>query len=306
MNDLLLLFLGVVAAAAGGELFVRGAVGLAALSRVSPAIVGVTVAAFATSSPELSVGIMSARAGNPEISLGDVLGSNVVNIALVLGLALLVQPMRVPAGAIRRDLPLALLLPVILCLLGLDGRLDRMDSAVLALVFAGWLAMVVREAMQHRAPEDDVLGEHRWTLAIASSVAGLLLLVGAGHLIVEGARGIAHLLGLGEFVIGATLVAIGTSTPELATTLVARLRGHDEIGLGALLGSNIFNSLFIVATAAAITPIQFALHALVLTLAAGVVAVVLARPDGSGLLSRARGLWLLTLYVGYTAAVLTT
>lgn len=304
MNDALLLFLGVVAAGVGGELFVRGTVGLAALSRVSPAIVAVTVAAFATSSPELSVAVSAASEGKPEISLGDVLGSNIANIALILGLALIIQAMHVPRDSIRRDLPVALGAPFLIGTLCLDGQLTRIDAGILSAAFVIWLVFVVRAALHQRKRDTDVIGAHRWRYAIACSVAGLGLLILAGHLIVSGAHGIAMALGISEFVIGATLVAIGTSTPELATTLIARIRGHDDVGLGALLGSNIFNGLLVIATAAAITPITVDQGAVILTLGFGALAVVLAYPDKSGLLRRWRGVLLLGLFITYTTYVL--
>ncbi len=304
MNDALLLFLGVVAAGVGGELFVRGTVGLAALSRVSPAIIAVTVAAFATSSPELSVAVSAASKGTPEISLGDVLGSNIANIALILGLAVIIQAMHVPRDSISRDLPVALGIPFLIGLLSLDGQLARGDAGILAAAFLAWLVIVVRAALHQRKRDTDVIGEHRWRHAIVSSGAGLGLLILAGHLIVSGAQGIAADLGISEFVIGATLVAIGTSTPELATTLIARLRGHDDIGLGALLGSNIFNGSVIIATAAAITPITVDPAIVGLTLGFGALAVALAYPDRSGQLRRWRGILLLALFIIYSAYVL--
>jgi len=254
-NPYLLLLAGVFSAAIGGELFVRGVVGIARWARVSAGIIGATFAAFATSSPELSVSVSSALAGTPQIALGDALGSNVVNIALILGLALVIAPVLAPRYSLRRDYSVALLLPLLLGLLAWDGVLSRTDGLILLALFAVWLVAVVREVYRQRSVAGVMLGEARHGLAILSSLAGLVFLVASGKLIVAGASGIALAYGIDAFVIGATLVAIGTSAPELATVIVSKLRGHDELGLGTLLGSNIFNGLFIVGVAASIHPI---------------------------------------------------
>ena len=303
MNALGLLLLGALCAAAGGELFVRGAVGLARWARVAPGIVAATVVAFATSSPELSVSINSALAGNPEVALGDALGSNVVNIALILGLALAVAAIDYPRSRVRRDFPVALLVPGATAGLCLDGTLSRLDGVLMLSVFAVWLAATAREAQRTRSAAAKVLGaQHRWAIVL-SCIAGLALLVLAGRLIVLGALGLAAGFGIGAFIVGATLVAVGTSVPELATAVVAQLRGHEEISLGAVLGSNIFNGLFIIGTAATIHPIAVEWRDVALALGFGVVALLAAYPEPSGRLGRWRAAPLLGLYVLYVAAI---
>ncbi len=303
MNPYLTLALGVLSAGIGGELFVRGTVSLATWARVAPGIVGATVAAFATSSPELSVSITSALAGTPQIALGDALGSNVVNIALILALALLISGIQSSRDSIRRDFPVAFLVPVLTAALAADGELSRLDGFVLLSVFLAWMIATVIEARRQRSAAEEVLGAHRLAPALLSAVIGLGLLVGAGILIVDGARAISLTFGLSEFVIGATVVAVGTSVPELATTLISKLRGHDEIGLGTILGSNIFNGLFIIAVAALIHPIVFDAPSVRSALAFGLVAVILTLPGRSGYIGRARGLVLLLLYLAYVVVV---
>ena len=246
MNDYIALISGLICAGTGGELFVRGAVGLAHWARISPGIIGATVAAFATSSPELSVSISSAIAGKSQIALGDALGSNVVNVALILALALVISGIQSPRNSLNRDFPVAALIPIITGVLCLDGELSRFDGLLMLGMFLAWLVAAVIDARKQRSVADEVLGEHRGWMVLLSMVAGLGLLVAAGNLIVAAAKGIASSFGIDDFIIGATLVAVGTSMPELATTVVAKLRGHDEIGLGTILGSNIFNGIFIV------------------------------------------------------------
>ncbi|MFZ5863722.1 MAG: sodium:calcium antiporter [Nitrospirota bacterium] len=304
MTDYLALIFGVVCAGIGGELFVRGAVGLARWARVSPGIIGATVAAFATSSPELSVSVNAAMAGSPQIALGDALGSNVVNVALILALALVISGIQCPRDSVRRDFPVALLVPVITAVLFFDGELSRFDGFIMLGVFLAWLAAAVIEARKQRSAAEAVLGERRGWVAVVSGVVGLGFLIAAGNLIVTGARGIAAAFGIEEFIIGATVVAVGTSVPELATTVIAKLRGHDEVGLGTILGSNIFNGLLIVAVAATIHPIVVGWREVAVTLVFGLVALVFTYPTRGGLIERRRGVLLLVLYTVYLAAII--
>jgi cation:H+ antiporter len=304
MNDYVALILGVICAGIGGELFVRGAVGLAHWARVSPGIIGATIAAFATSSPELSVAVSAALAGKPQISLGDALGSNVVNVALILALALVISGIQSPRDSMKRDFPVALLVPVITGVLVLDGVLSRFDGFLMLSMFLAWLVAAVIEARKQRSVAEEVLGEHRGWFAVLSCVVGLGFLIAAGNLIVAGARGIAMAFGIEAFVIGATIVAVGTSVPELATTVIAKLRGHDEVGLGTILGSNIFNGIFIVAVAAIIYPITISWREVAVTLVFGLVALVCTYPTRRGFIERRRGVLLLVLYTVYLATIL--
>jgi cation:H+ antiporter len=301
---------GLVCAAAGSELFLRGTVGIAAAARVAPAIIATTVAAFATSSPELTVAITSALAGEPEISFGDALGSNVANIALILGAALLFGPLSAPRQDVKRDYLVALLTSALIGLLTLDGRLSRIDAAILLAGFLLWIAAVLRAAGRQRsAPQakgpDDAKGAPLMRVA-AETLSGFVLLVAEGKLIVFGASEIARALGASDFFIGATIVSIGTSTPELAMAIMSRLRGHDEVGLGALLGSNIFNGLFIVGVAGSIAPFNVLLAGIWPALVFGGVALALAYPSPSGALHRWRGAALLAVYLAYFIATAVT
>ena len=242
MTDLLWLLAGFACAAAGGDLFVSGAVRLARGLRVPPALVGATLAAFATSAPEVSVAAASSLAGEGDVAFGNLAGANVLNLTLVLGVGLLVGGLRADRHALRRDLALVVAVPGVVALFLLDGQLSRGDGA---------------------------------------------------------APGVGRLLGLDDFVIGATLVAVGTTLPELATVVAARLRGQDEVGLGAILGSCIFNGLFILGLAAAIQPITPAPWPALAALAAGGLAAVLAVPPRSGELRRRRGVALVVLYAAF-------
>jgi cation:H+ antiporter len=275
MQAYLSLLAGIVCAGFGGELFVRGAVGIARWLRISPGIVAVTVAAFATSSPELSVSVSAALAGAPQIGMGDALGSNVVNVSLILASALIISGIRCPRDSVRRDFPVALAVPLLTCVIVADGVVSSLEGVVMFTGFVAWLAAAVTEAarQRRRTPADGTPASHARTALAA--VAGLALLTMAGSLVVGGARGIALSYGLDEFVIGATIVA-----------------------------SNVFNGLFIVPIAAMIHPIHFHPRDAFVALAFGAVAVALTLPLKDGRIGRVRGVLLLLLYSVYLASVL--
>jgi cation:H+ antiporter len=173
-------------------------------------------------------------------------------------------------------------------------------------MFLFWLVAAIMEARKQRSAAEAILGEYRRWLALGLCIVGLAFLGTAGHFIVTGAKGIAISLGVDEFVIGATIVAVGTSVPELATTVIAKLRGHDEVALGTILGSNIFNGLFIVAVAAVIFPISIDRREVVVALGFGLVALVFAFPTRRSFIERRRAVLLLILYGAYLTAVIHT
>lgn len=304
--DGLALVAAILLAAIGGEAFLRGVLGFSAWLRLPKMLVATTLAAFATSSPELTVSSLAALAGKPEIGLGDALGSNVVNIALVLGIALMFGSLPARLEEIRRDMILALAVPPITFFLISDGVLSRADGAVLLCLFVFWLGMMVRQALHHRRRQaeeaPDAQGVKFWLISLYA-LLGLGSLLMAGKLFVSGASGIALAMGMSPYVIGATLVAFGTSLPELVTTLLSRWRGHDEIGLGTVLGSNLFNGLAIVGLAASIYPIAVPLSSVYLGLGVGVLSLLLILPR-KGRISRRRGGLLLALYAAFAVASL--
>lgn len=306
MNDYLILAAGIACAALGGEFFVRGTVGIAAALRISPALIGVTIAAFATSAPELSVAVNSGLAGKSEIALGDALGSNIVNISVVLGIALLISGIQVSAGTVRRDVPVALLVPVLTAVFLLDHTIDRFEGLFMLSVFAVWLVATMRQALRERSASSETSkGNSGITMPVVVAVAGLLLLILAGRLIVVSVTGIAHKFALDAFIVGATLVAFGTSVPELASIIFSKIKGHDEIGLGTVLGSNIFNNLFIVPVAVMIHPVHVPFPEAASALLFGILSLLLALPRrGKGIIRRRQGGWLVLLYSFYVMTLL--
>ncbi|MDZ4403584.1 calcium/sodium antiporter [Prosthecobacter sp.] len=300
MQDyILMLIAGVVLAWFGGEFFVKGGVGLARWAHWPTAVIGVTVAAFGTSSPELLVAIHAALDGVPQISLGDVLGSNVVNVALVLAIVLALSGMQVEDGGVRRDWFICLLVPGIVYALLFDGWFSRLDAGIMMVCFFVWLIIVIRHARRHAVTRTEP-GEHvSLPKTIFELLAGLALLIGAAQFVVHGGKGVATALGWSPFIVGAVVVAAATSTPELATTLIARMRGHHDVGLGNILGSNIFNVFFIASVAALIQPYAVKVPEIAPSLLFGGITVLLILPGKKGALGRWRGFVLLAVYAVY-------
>lgn len=309
-QDFLTLLAAVALAGIGGELFLKGVLGAAIGLRVPKLLVATSLAAFATSSPELTVSTVAALAGKPEIGLGDALGSNVVNIALLFGLALLFGPIRVARKDLGRDFALALSIPLLSFWFAADGVFTRSEGSLLLLIFTLWMTLLIRAGMACRASDSGAEGigggpgepgRSAWR-SLAFGVTGLAALIFAGRLFVSSATGIATAFEVDAYIVGAIVVAIGTSLPELVTVLLARLRGHDDIGIGTLLGSNLYNGMAIVGVAAIIHPIQAPLTELAVTLGMGLLALLLLIPDRAGVIRRRRGFVLLAAYAAFVTA----
>ncbi|MDI1311536.1 calcium/sodium antiporter [Prosthecobacter sp.] len=303
-ESIVYLLAGVVLAWFGGELFVRGGIGLAAWARWPTAVIGVTVAAFGTSSPELMVAVQAALDGVPQISLGDVLGSNVVNVSLVLGLVLALSGMKAEDGGMRRDWFISLLVPGFVYLLLMDGWFSRQDAMIMIVCFVAWLTVVIRHARAHAAAQAVPVEKVPVLKMLGFCLLGLAMLIGAAQFVVHGGTGVAAALGWSPFVVGAVVIAVATSTPELATTLIARMRGHHDVGLGNILGSNIFNVLFVAAVAALIHPYPVNLPEIQPTLLFGAVTTLLIIPGRGGYIHRWRGILLLVIYAAYVVLTL--
>ncbi|MDP2828063.1 MAG: sodium:calcium antiporter [Sulfuricellaceae bacterium] len=298
--DLIALVGAIILAAIGGEAFLKGVLGVSGWLRVPKLLVATTLAAFATSSPELTVSSVAALAGKPEIGLGDALGSNVVNIALILGMALLFGGIRLARGELARDFALALAVPIVTLIMAFDGVIERWEGGLLLAAFVVWMAFfVVRAGRAARETGDPAADTGHHVRAVLLGCIGLAALIASGRLFVEGASGIASASGVHPYIVGAVVVAIGTSLPEFVTMLVARLRGHDEVGVGTLLGSNLFNGLAVIGTAAAIHPIRAPLEEIAIATGFGILAVLLMWPGRSGAIGRGRGILLLAVYAAF-------
>lgn len=303
--SVLLLLLGVALLYAGGEFLVRGARALATRLGISPLVIGLTVMAFGTSAPELAATLAAALRGVPDLGVGNVLGSNVANIGLILGLAALVRPLPGSEGFVRRELPVVLLTMLALVPLAWNGMLGRLDGLLLLAALAVYLWVLFRAdpgRVEEEAGEGDGVpaGASLWP-ALLAVAAGVGLLVLGAEVLVRGAVTIATALGVPERVIGLSMVAFGTSLPELASSLVAVTRREGAMILGNVAGSNVFNVLAVLGATATLSPLPMSLPDvgpdLVVALAfSAVLVAMMGLQEGLG---RKRGAVLLAAYLSY-------
>ncbi len=256
---------GLILLVVGAEFLVKGASSMAAILQVPPLIIGLTIVAYGTSAPEMAVSILSSFAGQADIAMGNALGSNICNILLVLGLSAVVTPLAVTRQVIRSDVPIMIGVSVLLFVFGLDGKLSRVDGSIL---FVGGilytLSLIYQSHKQkNNTGEDEFADEYSfsgtssavlWFKNIVLVVGGLGLLVLGSHWLVDSSTTIARAWGVSELLIGLTIIALGTSLPELATSIVASIRGERDIAVGNVLGSNIFNILAVLGIAGIVSP----------------------------------------------------
>ncbi len=247
MTAAVLILLGLGLLVVGAEVMTSSAGTLARGLGISPMVVGLTVISIGTSMPELAVGIDAARQGSPELAVGNIVGTNLVNLLLILGLSALIAPVVLDRFAVRRDLPAMVVSALLLVALAADGLLSRWEGLLLCLLAVGYTLLVLRTARSGAVPEqapvvaDEPPPSRSTWLEVVLLVAGIGVIVLGAHLLVEGAVQSARTLGVDEAVIGLTIVAIGTSAPELVTTLVSTVRGQRDVALGNLLGSSTYN-----------------------------------------------------------------
>lgn len=306
----------------GADWFVDGAAGIAGKCRISPLVIGLTVVAFGTSAPELAVSITSAVQHATDISIGNVLGSNITNILLILGLSALIRSLPVQRGSMTLDIPVLLLASALLVGLGIwGGALQWWDGLILLVVFAGYMTLLFlrtrkeqREGLTSEEAESEGrepksafgkwmkrMEERLWFLILLTLV-GLGCVVGGGTLLVNGARFVAEYFGVTERIIGLTVVAIGTSLPELVTSAVAAVKGKTDIAVGNIIGSNIFNIFLVAGVASLFYPLTFTIEGnLVDALVALGAALFLyaAAFIGRRKLGRVAGALMLLSFIGY-------
>ena len=312
----LLIVLGLGGLFAGGDLLVRFASRLARRLGVSALVIGLTVVAFGTSAPELAASLTAALRGNAGIALGNVIGSNIANVGLILGLSALVTPLATRASFLRRELPFMLLTGAALLPLLSDGRLGRLEGLGLILVLLVYLALLLRGATREAPPFEaspevteaageaggETGGSSPLLLSLLGIAGGLVLLVGGAQALVSGAVTVANALGVPENVIGLTLVAVGTSLPELASSLAAALKREPDLVLGNIVGSNIFNVLAILGISSVVQPLATtAAFGLDLWIMLGFSLLVVPFLVTRLTLNRWEGGLLVGLYAAYTA-----
>ena len=315
--DILLFILGIVLIIAGANYLTEGASALARRFGVSPLVVGLTIVAFGTSSPELIVSLLSALKGNSDISMGNVVGSNIFNVLVIGGINALVTPITITRSTVRREIPLMILACLVLSVMALDrvfagtgateNILSRSEGIVLLCFFLIFLTYTFAIAKgdpsdSHTAPAPTK--HYPLWLLVVFIIGGLGGLVLGGELFVDAASSIARTLGMSEGFIGLTIVAAGTSLPELATSVAAALKKEPEIAVGNIVGSNIFNIFLILGTTATVTPIRIGgvstLDFLVMSFSA-ILLYVFAVLFGQRVIKRAEGAVLFLCFVLYTA-----
>lgn len=318
MNEWIQLLAGGLLLYFGAEWFVGGASSLALALRVPQILVGLTVVAYGTSAPEIIVGIEASGAGYGQVALGNIIGSNIANIGLILGIAALVRPARVDGSLRRRELPVLLMTTACLPVLLINGRITRFEGALVVLISIAYTLWMVRAAraaaavaaaqVDAKAASDaaDIAGAPKpkgTPRAIATAAIGLLVLLIGGNRFIKGAVSVAHSLGMSERLVGLTIVAVGTSLPELVTSVIAARRGHSDLAVGNVVGSNIFNVLLCLGASALTAPILVPLSALAIDLGALVVmtAVIAIFIRSERTISRVEGAVALGLYLVFTA-----
>lgn len=254
--DILLIIIGVALVLKGADFLTEGASALARRMHVPEIVIGLTIVAAGTSAPELFVSVVSALNGTPDLAVGNVVGSNTMNCMLIVGCAAMVAPMTISRSTVRKDIPFAVMASILLTCIALDNYLGRIDGIILLLGFVVFMAYTLLQAKNGQAePQTEVRQLNPW-LSLLFLVIGLAMLVAGSNIFVGSASSVAAALGISEGVIGLTVVAGGTSLPELATSVVAARKGQSAIAIGNVIGSNVFNILMILGLTAVISPLQ--------------------------------------------------
>jgi len=313
LTTFILFLVGLVLLIGGAELLVVGASRLALAAGISPLIVGLTVVAFGTSAPELAVSVRSAMSsqGGADIAIGNVVGSNICNVLLILGLSAAIAPLGISARLVRQDVPIMIGVSILLLLLSIDRSVGRWDGLLLFAGVIGFTAFTLYQGRGQGLPidvgdrEEPEAGPGRTVLDVARIVIGLAMLVFGSHWLIDGAVSMARSFGISELVIGLTLVAVGTSLPELATSVLASARGARDIAVGNAVGSNIFNILAVLGLTALVAPdgVRVAPSVLYFDLPVMIAVAIACLPiffTGYSI-SRWEGFVFLGCYGGYTA-----
>lgn len=300
------------------DIFIEGSASTARHFGMPPLLIGMVIVGFGTSAPEMVVSALAAYQGTPSLALGNAYGSNIANIALILGLTALISPIAVHSQVLRKELPILTAVTALTIGLLWDGALSRPDAIILLIVFIGLMGWTIFQGMQDKsdALAQEVAMEmatHTAPLgrALMSLVAGLTLLIVSSRILVWGAVELAQAFGVSDLIIGLTIVALGTSLPELASSVIATRKGEHDIALGNILGSNLFNTLAVVGIAGAIHPTRIqpeVLHRdiLVMSLLTVSLFAIGYRFKQPGRINRLEGALLLTSFVGYTAYLIST
>ena len=314
---LLVIAVGFVLLVWSADRFVEGSAATARYFDMPPLLIGMVIVGFGTSAPEMVVSALAALQGNPGIALGNAYGSNIANIALILGLTALVSPIAVKSQVLRKELPLLTAVTVLAAWQVWDGRITRLEALVLLAVFFGVMGWTIRQGMRTRidplaSEMEQELEIHAMPLgrAVCKLVVGLAVLVASSRMLVWGAVAVARGFGVSDLIIGLTIIAVGTSLPELASSLLATRKGEHDIALGNVLGSNLFNTLAVVGIAGSIAPMTVGPEVFsrdIMVMAVLILSLFIIgygfRGPGRGRINRFEGALLLACYIGYNAVL---
>ncbi len=312
LTSLFFFIAGLILLITGAEALVRGASKLAVLVGISPLVIGLTIVAFGTSSPELAVSVIAGLSGNADISLGNVVGSNIFNILFILGISASIAPLAVSKQLIRFDVPVMIAVSMLVFIFGLDGKIQRVEGIILFVGIVSYTVFLIyksRKLTKEHENSPPLQGEdHKPQMYLLYSVLillGLFLLILGSRWLVNGAVVIAKAIGVSELIIGLTIVAAGTSLPEVATSVVATIRGESDIAVGNVVGSNIFNILAVLglSSIAAMDGIKVSPIALHFDIPVMIAVAVICLPVffTRNLISRWEGVFLLGCYGVYIA-----
>lgn len=304
--QVLLLAVGFVLLIKGADWFVDGASGIALKFGIPQLVIGLTIVAMGTSAPEAAVSISAALKGNADITIGNIVGSNIMNILIILGLSSVIVPIAVANSTIKIETPFMIGISVILLLLGLDGTISLPDGIILTILFAAYLTYLFIMAKKDMNKEDGEAKQIAVWKAILFVVIGIAMIVLGSNVTVDAATKIAKAVGLSERFIGLTIVALGTSLPELFTSVTAARKGNADIAIGNIVGSNVFNILFVVGLSALVTPVPFASNFIfdsIVAIAAGVLLFLCCFKTKA--LKRWGGIIMLLSYAAYFAVIFT-
>ncbi len=311
LDNVLLIVAGLVLLIWGADRFVHGAAAIARNLGIAPLLIGLTVVAFATSAPEIMVSVNAALRGEPDLAIGNAIGSNIANIGLVLGSVAMIKPIELTSATLRREMPALLAVSLLTVSLFLDSYLSRIDGLVLLTGLVIVMVWLTRLGMRSSASdpmqadyEAEIPKHVSMRIAVFWLSVGLVMLLGGAELLVDGAIEVARELGVSEIVIGVTVIAFGTSVPELTVSMVSALRGEYGLAIGNIVGSNIFNLLAVIGVAAAIQPAALApsvlsLHIFVMVAFTLVLFAMTYDYDGKGAVNRLEGIALLVAYFAY-------
>ena len=311
--SIILLIVGFALLIKGADFFVDGAVSIANNCKMPKILIGLTIVAFGTSAPELAVSLQALASGSTDMVLGNVIGSNIINILLILGVAACIRPLRIRKDTIKKEIPIAILISSLLVVLFLDiqlgsgstDQITRSDAIAILLFFAVFLYYLISSAMHSR--DKNTIEKPRWKVlpSILITLLGLAGIIGGSELVVSSASDIATTIGISERIISLTVIALGTSLPELVTTVVSAKKGETDLVIGNILGSNIFNICIVlgipVAIFGTITPASFKIIDLAVLVGSAVLLYIFSKTEHK--ISRREGIFMIAAFVVYYAAV---